>query len=143
MLDQTHRPVCRVQGGYLPQYAHNGDAGADLRAAEDTLVPARGQASVGTGIRVALPHGYVGLVWSRSGLAFKRSIDCGAGVVDSTYRGEVRVLLFNHSDEDCLLKKGERIAQLLIQKVETVDFIQVAELDDTSRGEAGFGSTGE
>lgn len=142
-MDSIRKNVCPVQGDYVPEYAHPGDAGADLRASEDVVVPARGKASVDTGLRLAIPQGYVGLVWPRSGLAFKQSIDCGAGVVDASYRGEVRVLLFNHSDQDCLLKKGERVAQLLIQKVETVDFIRVDSLEETPRGEGGFGSTGQ
>ena len=143
MSKEIRRSVCRVQGPYLPKYAHVGDAGADLQSADDVVVPARDKAIVNTGIRVALPQGYVGLIWPRSGLALKRSIDCGAGVIDSTYRGEIQILLFNHSDNDCLLKKGDRIAQLLIQKIEEVDFIQVVDLDETKRGKAGFGSTGE
>ena len=142
MSDESFRSLCRVRGPYVPKYAHKGDAGADLRTIEDITVPARGKAVVGTGIHLALPPGHAGLIWPRSGLALKQSIDCGAGVIDASYRGEIRVLLFNHSDRDCLLKKGERIAQLLIQKVETVDFVQVPELGETARGEAGFGSTG-
>ena len=97
---------------------------------------------ISTGISLALPAGYVGLIWPRSGLAVKKAIDCGAGVIDSQYRGEVQVLLFNHSDEDYHYSQGERIAQLLIQKVETAVFVQVDRLEDTTRGEAGFGSTG-
>tara|TARA_B100000686_G_C16746193_1_gene949572 strand:+ start:426 stop:857 length:432 start_codon:yes stop_codon:yes gene_type:complete len=143
MLNQLNGPECPVQGDYLPEYVHTGDAGADLRAHESTVIPARGKAAVSTGLRLALPNGHVGLVWPRSGLAFKRSIDCGAGVIDAAYRGEIRVLLFNHSDEDCLIAKGERVAQLLVQKIEKANFIQVSELDNTGRGEAGFGSTGQ
>lgn len=143
MLDNTQRPVCKVAGKNVPAYAHSGDAGADLRASENGTVPARGKAMIPTGICIALPAGHVGLIWPRSGLAAKHSIDCGAGVIDSQYRGEVRVLLFNHSDEDYPINEGERIAQLLIQKVETAAFVQVDRLDDTSRGEAGFGSTGQ
>ena len=142
MTDQMPRPKCLVQGSYLPEYSHAGDAGADLRASEKAIIPARGKAAIHTGLRISLPQGYVGLVWPRSGLAFKYSIDCGAGVIDATYRGEINVLLFNHSDVDCIIEKGERLAQLLIQKIETVQFIQVEKLDETQRGEAGFGSTG-
>lgn len=81
------------------------------------------------------------MVWPRSGMAVKHGLDCGAGVIDSQYRGEIKVLLFNHSDADYPIKKGDRIAQLLVQKVETVEFIQVDALDATARGEKGFGST--
>ena len=95
-----------------------------------------------TGIRLALPEGHVGLIWPRSGMAVKHGIDCGAGVIDSQYRGEVKVLLFNHSDGEHFIQKGDRIAQLLVQKVETVDFLPVDDLDATDRAGSGFGSTG-
>jgi deoxyuridine 5'-triphosphate nucleotidohydrolase len=91
---------------------------------------------------VALPDGHVGLIWPRSGLAVKQSIDCGAGVIDATYRGEVKVLLFNHSDADFTIEPGDRIAQLLIQKVERVNFTPVDNLEETARNQGGFGSTG-
>ena len=81
------------------------------------------------------------LVWPRSGLAVKQGLDSGAGVIDSQYRGEVKVLLFNHTDTDFEIKKGDRIAQLLIQKVESVQFTKVDELGDTHRGDGGFGSS--
>lgn len=140
-LDES-KTVCRVAGGVTPSYAYPGDAGADLCSAADTVIPARGKMLVATGIRLALPEGHVGLIWPRSGLAVKHGIDCGAGVIDSQYRGEVKVLLFNHSDGEHFIKKGDRIAQLLIQKVETVEFLPVDNLDDTNRSESGFGSTG-
>lgn len=130
-------------GKYLLSYAHPGDAGADLRASVDATVPARGKSLIPTGIRLALPPGYVGLIWPRSGLAVDHALDCGAGVIDSQYRGEIKVLLFNHGDADYHVKSGDRIAQLLIQKVETVEFIPIDDLDQTARGEAGFGSTGQ
>ncbi len=136
------KPICDVQGDYSLSYAHPGDAGADLRSSQDITIPARGRLVVPTGVKIALPSGHVGLVWPRSGLAVKQGLDCGAGVIDSQYRGEIKVLLFNHSDSDYQIKKGDRIAQLLIQKVETVEFVQVDDLDATSRGEKGFGSTG-
>ncbi len=97
---------------------------------------------VSTGIRLALPDGYVGLIWPRSGMAVKHGIDSGAGVIDSQYRGEVKVLLFNHSDGEHFIKKGDRIAQLLVQKIETVEFLPVDNLDSTERASSGFGSTG-
>jgi len=83
------------------------------------------------------------LIWPRSGLAVKKGIDCGAGVIDSHYRGEVKVLLFNHSDSEFQIEPGDRIAQLLIQKVERVEFIPVDQLNETARNEGGFGSTGK
>ena len=137
------RPLrCAVNGEFVPRYAHPGDAGADLRSAVDITVPARGRELVATGIRLALPEGHVGLVWPRSGLAVKQGLDCGAGVIDSQYRGEVKVLLFNHSPVDHPIKKGDRIGQLIIQKVATVEFFAVDDLEDTDRGQGGFGSTG-
>jgi len=135
------KTVCRVAGGFTPSYAYPGDAGADLCAAAETVIPARGKMLVATGIRLALPDGHVGLIWPRSGMAVKHGIDCGAGV-DSQYRGEVKVLLFNHSDREYFIKQGDRIAQLLVQKVETVEFLPVDDLDATDRCGNGFGSTG-
>ncbi|NIQ03516.1 MAG: dUTP diphosphatase [Nitrospinaceae bacterium] len=140
VLDET-KPVCRVAGEFIPAYAYPGDAGADLQAAADVVIPARGKMMVPTGIRLALPENHVGLIWPRSGLAVKHSIDCGAGVIDSQYRGEIKVLLFNHSNGEYFIKKGDRIAQLLVQKVETVEFLPVADLDTTDRNSSGFGST--
>ena len=134
--------VCHVQGGPVPAYSHPQDAGADLCSSVDDVIPARGRKLVPTGIRLALPAGHVGLVWPRSGLALRHGLDCGAGVIDAQYRGEVQVLLFNHSDSDLPIKKGDRIAQLLVQKVERVQFLPVEELDETTRGPNGFGSTG-
>lgn len=134
---------CDIEGEYLPSYSQPGDAGADLQSSTEVVIPARGKKLIPTGIRISLPKGHVGLIWPRSGLAFKFALDCGAGVIDSQYRGEIKVLMFNHSDEDYRIKKGERVAQLLIQKVETATFIKVDALDSTRRGQAGFGSTGE
>ncbi len=126
----------------MPSYAHSGDAGADLKASKGCTVPARGKHLVSTGLSMALPDGHVGLIWPRSGLAVKHSIDCGAGVIDANYRGEVKILLFNHSDDDFTIEPGDRIAQLLIQKVESVNFMPVDNLEETARNQAGFGSTG-
>ena len=141
ILDES-KTVCRVAGEFTPSYAYPGDAGADLCSAVDTVIPARGKMLVATGIRLALPEGHVGLIWPRSGMAVKHGIDCGAGVIDSQYRGEIKVLLFNHSDGEHFIKKGDRIAQLLVQKVETVEFLPVDDLDTTDRAGSGFGSTG-
>jgi dUTP pyrophosphatase len=135
--------VCEVKGEYAPKGAQEGDAGSDLRASEEITIPSKGRCLVPTGISMAIPKGYVGLIWPRSGLAVKRGIDSGAGVIDSGYRGEICVLLFNHSDDDFKVVKGDRIAQILIQKVETPQFIQVETLDETERGAGGFGSTGK
>mgnify|MGYP001602600025 FL=1 len=134
---------CRVSGESIPQYAHAGDAGADITASEKIAIPPRERILVSTGVRLEIPEGYVGLIWPRSGLAVKKGIDCGAGVIDSHYRGEVKVLLFNHSDNEFQIEPGDRIAQILIQKVERVEFHLVDQLNETARSDAGFGSTGK
>ena len=135
--------TCRISGSSIPKYAHVGDAGADLTASQKMLIPPRDRLLVATGIRLEIPEGYVGLIWPRSGLAVTKGIDCGAGVIDSHYRGEVKVLLFNHSDNEFQIEQGDRIAQLLIQKVERVQFLPADRLSETTRSQMGFGSTGK
>ena len=135
--------TCRVSGGSIPKYAHTGDAGADLTASQKMLIPPMDRLLVTTGIHLEIPEGHVGLIWPRSGLAVKKGIDCGAGVIDSHYRGEGKVLLFNHSDKEFQIEQGDRIAQLLIQKVERVQFLQADQLSETTRSQMGFGSTGK
>ena len=142
-METSFKKRCAVTGPFVPSYSRPGDAGADLKASESSKVPARSKCLVPTGLRIALPEGHVGLIWPRSGLAVKHSIDCGAGVIDAQYRGEIKVLLFNHSDKDFPIEPGDRIAQLLIQKVESIQFHPVDNLDNTSRNEGGFGSTGK
>jgi dUTP pyrophosphatase len=146
-LDDDPLPVPQVpatvdDGATLPDYASAGAAGADLRASDAVEIPAGGRAAVPTGLRVQIPHGHVGLVWPRSGLAVRHGIDTLAGVIDSDYRGEVRVVLVNHGPEPFSIAPGDRIAQLLLQRVERAAFAASAELRDTERGEGGFGSTG-
>ena len=132
----------RVEGpGALPEYATEGAAGADLRAAESVTLPAGGRAAVATGVSVEIPAGYVGLVWPRSGLAVRHGIDTLAGVIDSDYRGEVKVVLVNHGPEPLAIAPGDRVAQLLVQPVARVRFTRAA-LAPSGRGAAGFGSTG-
>ena len=138
-----HSATVPCKGDYLPQYAHRGDAGADLKSSEARALAPRSRELVATGIQIELPDGYVGLIWPRSGLAVKLGLDSGAGVIDSHYRGEIKVLLFNHSDDEVHIKPGDRIAQLIIQKVETVEFISCDTLNETERNTAGFGSTGD
>jgi dUTP pyrophosphatase len=133
----------KVDGdGALPQYATAASAGADLRASEDLVLAAGQRAAVATSVHLEIPEGHVGLIWPRSGLAVKHGIDTLAGVVDSDYRGEVRVVLVNHGDQPFAIHAGDRVAQLLIQKVERPDFVPAAALTDTARGAGGFGSTG-
>ena len=132
----------RVEGpGALPEYATEGAAGADLRAAESVTLPAGGRAAVATGVSVEIPAGYVGLVWPRSGLAVRHGIDTLAGVIDIDYRGEVKVVLVNHGPEPWAVAPGDRIAQLLIQPVARARFTRAA-LAPSGRGAGGFGSTG-
>jgi dUTP pyrophosphatase len=128
-----------------PAQAHEGDAGYDLHAAEAATIGAGERASVGTGIAVAIPEGQAGLVLPRSGLAARHGISVvnAPGLIDSGYRGELRVLLLNtDTDEPFTVQPGDRIAQLLLVAVETHDLLEVEELDETVRGAGGFGSTG-
>lgn len=129
----------------LPSYANGGDAGADLTTTIDiTIAPGQRQL-VPTGIAIALPIGYVALVHPRSGLAIKHGISLlnAPGTVDAGYRGEIQCILINHDPQESLsLKRGDRIAQLVIQKVEHADFIEVSQLPGSGRGVGGFGSTG-
>lgn len=130
----------------LPAHAKPGDAGVDLRATEAvTLLPGGGRALVPTGVAVAIPRGYAGFVQPRSGLALKHGVTVlnTPGLIDADYRGELKVLLINTDPaEPFVIERGERIAQLVIQAVEHVDFVEVEVLDETERGEGGFGHTG-
>jgi dUTP pyrophosphatase len=133
-----------IDNGVAPAYAKAGDAGADLVAREEVRIPAHQWALVPTGIKIEIPEGYVGLVHPRSGLALKQGITVlnTPGTIDAGYRGEVGVVLYNASPIDFTAKVGDRIAQLVIQKVETANFKIVDALTDTDRGLGGFGSTG-
>ena len=135
-------PAAVDERGHLPEYASVGAAGADLKASVAVEIPPGGRTAVPTGLRVQIPRGYVGLVWPRSGLAIRHGIDTLAGVIDSDYRGEVRVVLVNHGAESFRIAPGERVAQLLLQRVERGAFFAVAALEETDRGGGGFGSTG-
>ena len=129
----------------LPRYAKGGDAGADIVSRIDiTLAPGE-RALVPTGIAIALPDGYVALVHPRSGLAIKHGVTMvnAPGTVDAGYRGELQIILINHDkSESVSFKRGDRIAQLVIQKVERAEFVEVQELPGSGRGTDGFGSTG-
>jgi dUTP pyrophosphatase len=129
----------------VPSYAHPGDAGADLAAAVDVDLGPGERALVPTGIAVALPDGYAAFVHPRSGLAVRAGIGIvnAPGTVDAGYRGEIKVLLINHdTDEPVRLRRGDRIAQLVIQRVERARFHEVQVLPGSARGEGGYGSTG-
>ncbi|WP_165003838.1 dUTP diphosphatase [Corynebacterium qintianiae] len=129
----------------LPVRAHPTDAGADLTSTEDVVLQPGERALVGTGVAIALPPGTVGLIHPRSGLAAKQglSIVNTPGTIDADYRGEIKVCLLNTDRTTPIeITRGMRIAQLVVQKVELVDFVEVFELDDTERGAGGHGSTG-
>ena len=129
----------------LPAYAHPGDAGADLVAAEDVKLPPGGRAVVSTGVAVAVPEGYAAFVHPRSGLAARHGVTLvnAPGTIDAGYRGEIRVVLVNTDQtEPFVVRRGDRIAQLVVQPVTAVRFVDVAELPASPRGEGGFGSTG-
>lgn len=127
----------------LPQFAHPGDAGMDLFSNENLVINPNERKNVASGIAVKIPHGYVGLIWDKSGMAWNGGIKTMGGVIDSGYRGEIGVVLANLSDKKYEIKKGDKIAQMLIQKIETPEIMEVNELDNTSRGEGRFGSTGK
>jgi len=130
----------------MPAYATEGDAGADLVAAEAlTLAPGGGRGLVPTGAAIAIPEGYAGFVQPRSGLALRHGVTClnSPGLIDSGYRGELKVLLINTDPSEAFeIKRGDRIAQLVIQQVAHAQFVEVDALPDSVRGDGGFGSTG-
>lgn len=128
-----------------PKYAHEGDAGMDLYSAEELVLKPGEHRLVQTGINIAVPEGYEMQVRPRSGLAYKHGISVvnAPGTIDAQYRGPVGVILINHGKEDFDIKKGERIAQMVLNKFESFDFEEVENLDETERGEGGFGSTGK
>lgn len=122
--------------------AYPSDAAFDIEADEGTVVRALDRELISTGVRMAIPEGYCGIIKSRSGLAVKNGIEVGAGVIDAGYRGEIKVLLFNHTEENFYIKPGDRIAQLMIVPVPTVEWELSDDLDYTDRSDNGIGSTG-
>lgn len=129
----------------MPSYGSASAAGADLYSAEDDIIIAAGETKlVHTGIAMQIPEGYVGLIYARSGIATKRGLAPAnkVGVIDSDYRGEIMVAIFNHSSLPQTIAAGERVAQIVITPYLTVNFTEADELDDTDRGVGGFGSTG-
>jgi dUTP pyrophosphatase len=140
-------PVRRLDATLpLPAAAHEGDAGYDLRAREAViLAPGGGRAAVPTGIAVAIPPGFAGLVLPRSGLALRHGVTClnAPGLIDAGYRDEIKVILVNHDPAEAFrIEVGDRIAQLVIQAVEPVEWAEVDDLGESARGLGGFGSTG-
>lgn len=136
--------VLKNFGDQRPTYETPQSAGADVRSTEYVIIPAHGRALVRTGLKVAIPEGYEIMVRPRSGLALKKGITVlnTPGCVDADYRGEIGVILFNTTDEDFEVQYGDRIAQLVLSKIERINWVEVDELDKTLRGEGGFNSTG-
>ncbi len=133
-----------TDGAQLPRYAKPGDAGLDLTVRKDVAIPPFDTVLVGTGVSVEIQDGYVGLVFPRSGMATKRGITLAncVGVIDSGYRGEIKVPLHNMTDYPKVVNEGERVCQLVVMPFATCECIEVDELSDTERGDGGFGSTG-
>jgi dUTP pyrophosphatase len=125
----------------LPRYGHPGDAGLDLFSCIDMILQPKDAQPVPTGLKVAIPDGYVGLIWDKSGISLSR-VHRLAGVVDSGYRGEIKVVLINLGAEVFAISQGMKIAQMLIQPVLTVTVTESQDLEKSERGENGFGSTG-
>lgn len=133
-------------GAYAPEKAHEADAGYDLRAREDATVGSRYGATDGvifdTGVHVEIPKGYVGYVQSKSGLNVRYSIICPTGTIDSGYTGSIKVKLYSLGPDSYKIHKGDKIAQLIIQPIANTELVQVERLEETERGNNGFGSTG-
>ena len=126
----------------VPKRGSEGAAGLDLSSVVDTVIPPHGKMSIATGVAIRLPQGVYGRIAPRSGLAYKKHIGVGAGVIDPDFTGELQVVLFNHAKEDFVISKGDRIAQLVLEKYSDVPCVEVDELPSTERGDKGFGSTG-
>ena len=125
----------------LPRYGHPGDAGLDLFSVVEAVLKPGEAFAVPTGIQTAIPSGFVGLIWDKSGISLS-GVHRLAGVVDAGYRGEIKIVMINLSGSDFIVSKGMKIAQMLIQPVVGVTVSETDDLDDTERGEGGFGSTG-
>jgi dUTP pyrophosphatase len=141
----TELPIRRLdEGAVLPSRAYAGDAGLDLSAVAAVELAPGARATIGTGLAIALPDGFAGLVVPRSGLASKHGIGVlnAPGLIDSGYRGEVRVILHNHGSESFRVEPGMRIAQLVLVAVQAVSLVEVNELPPSERGEGGHGSSG-
>jgi dUTP pyrophosphatase len=134
LLDDTAR---------VPIVMREGDAAFDLYASESGVILSGTQKLVSTGIAIVIPHGFVGLIWDRSGLAAKQSLLTMGGVIDSNYRGEIKVILRNLSDTDYAYAVGDRIAQMIIQKHEVASFTVVTQLPESTRNDGAFGSSGK
>jgi len=126
----------------LPTHGHPGDAGMDFYCLEDVRFPPGKQERVRTGVAVEIPEGYVGLFWDKSSISFNLGLKMMGGVIDASYRGEIIINLLNVSNKEVLMTEGHKIAQMIIQKFEYCDIVEVDELSETVRGEGREGSTG-
>ncbi len=143
ILNAHYTPMkIKYIGPYPLVTAKDGDAGYDIAANENKQIYAGTSAIFSTGLRMAIPRGYVGKVVSRSGLSFKHNLEVGAGVIDSGYRGEIKIHLYNHGSKGVYIQEGDRIAQIIIVRHESPAFELVDSLDDTERGSLGFGHSG-
>lgn len=145
MRRRLNIPVVRLTDtAVLPTYAHVGDAGMDLYADEDIMLGNETWNVISTGVAMSIPEGYVGLIHPRSGMAAKHGITVlnAPGTIDAGYRGEIKVILLNGTDKDFVVRRGDRIAQLVVQEFVHGDIVEVSTLDDTERSTNGFGSTG-
>ncbi|MBI2450617.1 MAG: dUTP diphosphatase [Candidatus Nealsonbacteria bacterium] len=125
----------------VPVFAYEGDAGMDIFSCEDCKIEPFEKKAISTGLKIAVPAGFAGFIWDKSGLALNNSLKTMAGVLDSGYRGELKIILMNLGKEPYEVKKGQKVAQLIIKKIEKPEIIEDV-LDDTERGERGFGSSG-
>lgn len=143
----SRRPTIKIKrlvdGATVPSFAHEGDAGLDLHASEDVLIAPGARKAVPIGLAFEIPVGFAGLVWDRSGLALKEGISTMAGVIDAGYRGEVKVILYNTTEKYYQVTRRDRVAQMIIQKVEHPKIEAVSMLQESQRGEGGFGSSGK
>lgn len=147
MLQSAHMITLPTKKLYedskVPTFAHPGDAGMDLYARENVTIKGGERSIVGTGIAMAIPEGYVGLIWDKSGVAIKGGVKVLGGVIDAGYRGEIMVGMINLSAEDYIFEAGHKVAQIIIQERVQPEVVEVTDLDATTRGEGGFGSTGK
>lgn len=126
----------------LPTKAYHGDAGFDIYSCEEFVIPPISKGIIATGLKFAIPEGYAGFIWGKSGLAAQHSLATMAGVLDPNYRGELKILIANFGRMPYKVEKGQKIAQLLIKKVESPEIVETKIQDKTDRGEGGFGSSG-
>jgi dUTP pyrophosphatase len=126
----------------LPTHGHPGDAGMDFYAIDTAVFPPHAQVRVHTGVAIEIPDGHVGLIWDKSGISFNMGLKVMGGVIDASYRGEIIMSMLNTTDKEVTMEAGHKIAQMLIQKFEHCDIVEVSDLSETVRGEGREGSTG-